>query len=71
MVSRFVFISEGNLIIFTLIFGEKPCGNSSWINSDDVNNLANMRMMFLVCSSGQRKSSALMIFSSSVPTANS
>ena len=36
-----------------------------------VSNFASMRMMFLVWSSGQSNRSALMVFSSSVPSANS
>ena len=53
------------------LLGKKPRGKMSRIISDVVSNLASMRMMFLVCSSGQSNCSALMVFSSSVTTANS
>ena len=43
----------------------------SWIKSDVVSSLASMRITFFVCSSGQSNWSGLMVFSSSVPTANS
>ena len=43
----------------------------SWIKSDVVSNLTSMHMTFLVCSSDQSNWSALKVFSSSVPTANS
>ena len=38
---------------YLLIFWEKAVGKMSCIISDVVSNLASMRMMFLVCSSGQ------------------
>ena len=51
--------------------GKSRGGKMSCIMSDVVSNFASMRMMFLVWSSGQSNLSALMVFSSSVPTANS
>ena len=39
--------------------------------SEVVSSFASMRIIFLVCSSGQSNCSAFMVFSSSVPTANS
>ena len=39
--------------IYLNLLGKKPWGKMSCIISDVISNLASMRMMFLVCSSGQ------------------
>ena len=51
---------------YYLIVGEEVMGKTSWMVSDEASCLANKRLMYLVCKSGQSNSSASMILSSSV-----